>query len=100
MGFGTVSALEYVGYGVEACAAWLIVAALTWGRAMSVVAVWLAVESGLRAGCRLAFPLTAPPPGGNLCSAATGTSLTAWLGIAAAALVALYVWRQDARPHQ
>lgn len=99
-GFGTAPALYAVAYGIEACVAWLIVAALTWRRPLSVVAVWLAVESALRAGCRLAFPLTAPPPGGNLCSAATGTTITAWLGISAAALVALYVWRHDARAHQ
>jgi hypothetical protein len=100
LGVGSAAALAYVAYGFEACAAWLIVALAFWGKPLSVVAVWLAVESALRAGCRLAFPLTAPPPGGNLCSAATGTTLTAWLGIAAAALVALYVWRHDARPHQ
>ncbi len=88
-GLGSRGALEYVAYGAEATVAWLLVA-LAWRRStVGLVALWLAAESALRAGCRLALPMDRPPAGaGTLCERATGSDLTAWLGIAALAALA------------
>lgn len=94
-GLGSLGALEYVAYGVEATVAWLLVA-LAWRRsAVALVALWLAVESAARAGCRLALPMDRPPAGaGTLCERATGSDLTAWLGIVALAALAGYIARE------
>lgn len=94
VGLGSLGALEYVAYGAEAAVAWLLVA-LAWRRsAVALVALWLAAESAARAGCRLALPMDRPPAGtGTLCERATGSDLTAWLGIVALAVLAGYIAR-------
>ena len=94
-GVGTLSALEYVGTGIESAVAWAIVAWLCWRHPLAVVALWLCFESAQRPVCRLAFPLTRPPElhGQTLCSAALGADVSAWIGLAVACLCVAYVWR-------
>ena len=50
---------------------------------------WCAIEGCERAGCRLAFDMTVPPPRSdvNICDIATGLPMT-WVSIAAAVALA------------
>lgn len=93
--WGTLGALEYVSTGMQLVVAWGLVAALLWRyRLVRWAALWLMAEAALRPACRLALPMHQSPAGsGSLCSQATGTDLTAWLGILAIALVVRVVWR-------
>lgn len=93
-GLGSPAALAYVAHGVEAAAAWLLLAALLHRSPALPVLLWLAFESAQRALCRAALPLNLPPPKDTtMCSAAFGVSVSAWGGLIFAALCAAYVWR-------
>jgi hypothetical protein len=85
------AAWESVLVGVESAVLWLAVGSSTTLVAAQAVAAWGALEGTMRAGCRLAFPMSGPPPrppaGQNLCDIATGLPAS-WLSVAAALLVA------------
>lgn len=96
------AAWEGVAYGLEAAGLWGTFLAAAWQcrpgtAAWAAVAAYGAAESLLRPACRLAFPMTGPPPyvapGQTLCELAYGPEV-AWLSIGAAALVAWMVSRQ------
>jgi hypothetical protein len=93
------AAWEYVAQGLEAALLWLMLAAASRLAIVQAVAAWGAAEGGMRAGCRLAFPMDrAPPlqPGQNLCDAATGMPATlVSLGLAAAVVVVLDCTRRQ-----
>ena len=91
------AAASYVMQGAEACGLWLF-AALVALRSRryalcAVPCVLASVEAAMRAGCRLALPMTSPPKlaqGQTICDAAFGVHMT-WLSILCAALAAAYV---------
>lgn len=90
---GTQAAWEYVAYGTEAAAVWAVLGVLLRRTPAVVVCTWATFEALQRPLCRLMLPMDrAPrlPPGQTLCEAAVGAPM-AWVGFAAAAMVAAYI---------
>lgn len=93
---GSRAAWEYVFTGAEATALWLTAAvllparrSLAWWGALAVCAYGV-FESIQRPICRLAFPMTAPPPGGGYLCDMAGVPTSA-LSMLAVCLVAAVV---------
>ena len=93
---GSPAAWEYVFQGVETTALWLTVAVMLprakralWWAGLCVCAYGV-FESIQRPICRLAFPMTSPPPGGGYLCDMAGVSTSA-LSMLAVCLVAAAV---------
>lgn len=90
---GTQAAWEYVAYGLESAALWLVVGLTVKQLAVRCVALWAMFEAVQRPVCRLVFPMDRPPEipqGQNLCDAALGLPLS-FLSVFAALFAACVI---------